>query len=71
MLIVKEMERQPNNLVHMGMDYYFFEQCQVKSCNRKDIDRYLRRPAGLRNVKFGRWASDEIWERAHNEAMVT
>ncbi len=68
-LIVLESEREPNKLVHMGMDYYFFEEGQVKSCQRADLDRYLRRLEGVRNIKFGRWASDKIWEQVHSEAM--
>ncbi len=68
-LIVKEIERKPNDLVHMGGDYYWFEEGQVKSCRHRDIDRYLIRPQGIRCVKFGRWGADDVWLKAHNEAM--
>lgn len=67
-LIVREYGDHP--LVHMGMDYYWFENGRVKSCNPKDLHGYLRRPEGLRNVKFGRWADDDIWKKARNEAMT-
>lgn len=57
-----------NRINHMGLDYYWIEDDTVKSCNRMDIDRYLERDDGIRNVKFGRWASNYIWERVHQEA---
>ena len=68
-IIVKETERAPNDLVHMGMDYYWLEDGEVKSCNRADLDRYLERARGLRCVKFGRWAADTLWQAAHDDAM--
>ena len=63
------MESGDRKIVHMGCDYYWFENGTVKSCNPKDLDRYLRRPEGLKNVKFGRWADNDIWQKAHDEAM--
>ena len=68
-LFVKEPNRKPNSLVHMGMDYYWLEGGQVLSCNRMDVDRYLERPQGMRCVKFGRWGLDSLWKKFHDEAM--
>lgn len=63
-LIVKESK----GLNHMGCDYYWFENGNVKSCAPKDLDRYLIRDQGLRNVKLGRWADDSVWNKALEEA---
>ena len=68
-VIVRELGRGGPDLVHMGLDYYWLEDGQVRSCSRADLDRYLERPRGLAQVKFGRWASDHIWQRAHDEAL--
>jgi hypothetical protein len=68
-LIVREMGRNGNDLVHMGLDYYWLEDGQVRSCSRADLDRYLERPRGLAQVIFGRWASDHIWQQVQDEAM--
>jgi hypothetical protein len=51
-----------NKLWHMGNDYYWYEGGQVKSCRRTDIDMYLERDDGIRNVKFGRWADHHVWQ---------
>ena len=67
--IVRELDRAGPDLLHMGLDYYWLEDGQVRSCSRADIDRYLERPRGLTQVKFGRWASDHIWQQAQNEAL--
>ena len=67
--IVRELGRAGNDLVHMGLDYYWLEDGQVRSCSRADLDRYLERPRGLAQVKFGRWASDHIWQQVHDEAL--
>lgn len=64
-LWVREFE--PVSLIHMGLDYYWWEGGTVKSCSRPDIDRYLERTDGIRNVKFGRWADQYIWETAHED----
>ena len=68
-LIVREFGRAGPDLLHMGLDYYWLEDGQVRSCSRADLDRYLERPRGLAQVKFGRWASDHIWQQAHDEAL--
>ena len=65
-LIVKEITA---GRVHMGLDYYWCEGGEIRSCGRADLDRYLERPRGLARVKFGRWAPDRIWHKAHEEAM--
>ena len=57
------------NTVHMGCDYYFFENGTVKACSLKDLHGYLRRPEGLKNVKFGIWTDDKMWKKVHDEAM--
>jgi hypothetical protein len=67
--IVRELGRAGNDLVHMGLDYYWLEDGAVRSCSRADLDRYLERPRGLAQVKFGRWASDHIWQQVHDEAL--
>ena len=56
-----------NNINHMGLDYYWMEEDTIKSCNRSDIDRYLERSQGIKCVKFGRWASDYVWEKVQKE----
>jgi len=74
-LIVKEFRPKPkSNMIHMGCDYYWFEEClkrpncgQIKSTNQ--IGPYLIRPRGIRGVKLGRWADEEIWDKAHEEAL--
>ena len=66
-LIVKEYGGC--NIIHMGMDYYWFENGSIKSCNPKDLHGYLRRPEGLKNMKFGRWTDNKVWEKVHKEAM--
>lgn len=68
-LIVRELGRGGADLVHMGLDYYWLEDGAVRSCSRADLDRYLERPRGLARVKFGRWASDRIWQQVHDEAL--
>ena len=60
-LIVKSISP---SLYHMGLDYYWFERGEIKSCNRMDIDRYLERHQGLQHVKFGRWGDNHVWEKA-------
>ena len=70
-LFVRQDRHDNNPLVHIGMDYYWLENGQVKSCNARDLDRYLERRQGLRCIKFGRWADDAVWEKAHAEAMKT
>lgn len=67
-LIVREYGEKAS--VYMGCDYYWFENGRVKSCNPKDLHSYLRRSEGLRNVKFGRWADDDIWKKVKAEAMI-
>ncbi len=69
LLIVKETGRGGGDLVHMGLDYYWLEDGAVRSCQRADLDRYLERPRGLARVKFGRWARDDVWQKAHDEAL--
>ena len=51
-------------LYHMGLDYYWYERGEIKSCNRMDVDRYLERSIGMQHVKFGRWADNHVWEKA-------
>ena len=63
--------REKDRVVHMGFDYYWYEEGQVKSCQRVDFDRYLERPLGIKCVKFGRWGADNIWIKAHDEACAT
>jgi hypothetical protein len=67
-LIVKEFFEDETSMYHMGLDYYFYEEGCIKSCNRNDIDRYLERPQGLQCVKFGRWGDTYTWEAAKKEA---
>ena len=69
-LIVKDFQSKPP-IVHMGMDYYWLENKTVKSCSRRDLDRYLIRSQGLQNVKLGRWGDNPIWKAAHDMAMKT
>jgi len=52
-----------SQLWHMGNDYYWYEGDQVKSCRRTDIDMYLERTDGIRNMKFGRWADHHVWQK--------
>ncbi len=68
-LIVRAFGRGGPDLLHMGLDYYWLEDGQVRSCSRADIDRYLERPRGLAQVIFGRWASGHIWQQVHDEAL--
>ena len=65
-LIVKEITA---GRVHMGLEYYWCEDGEIRSCGRPDLDRYLERPRGLARVKFGRWAPERIWQAAHDEAL--
>lgn len=67
-LIVREYGERRS--VYMGCDYYWFENKNIKSCNPKDLHGYLRRSEGLKNVKFGRWADNDVWKKAHDEAMI-
>ena len=68
-LIIREYGYK-SPLVHMGMDYYWFENSQIMSCNLKDLHGYLRRLEGLKNVKFGRWCNNDLWKKVHDEAMI-
>ncbi len=69
-LIVKEFFEDDKALIHMGLDYYFYEEGGIKSCSRMDIDRYLERPQGLRCVKFGRWGDNYTWENARKQTKA-
>ena len=64
----KEFNRPDKpNLIHHGLNYYFFEGGQIISTN--DIALYIIRSQGVKSVKIGRWANNYIWDKAVEEGM--
>ena len=65
--IIQAKEFRPNtsDLIHQGLDYYFFEDGQIISTN--DIALYAIRPQGVKSVKVGRWCNNYIYEQAVKE----
>lgn len=68
LIIVEEKEDagKKYTLKHQGLDYYWFEDGQILSCSRSDLDRYLERDKGVSSMKFGRWANDYTWNKCNN-----
>lgn len=75
-LFVRVSKPNVADIIHMGCDYYWFETCltrpncgTIKSCNPQDLHNYLTRARGMKHVKIGRWADDEVYAHAYAEAV--
>lgn len=66
-IMAKEFRPDISDLIHQGLDYYFFEDSQIISTN--DIVLYAIRPQGVKNVKVGRWCNNYIYEQAVKEGI--
>ena len=67
-LIVMEY-KEDSKLVHMGSDYYLMRDGTIMGVALAHIDRHIRLGIEKDAAKFGRWATTEVWERAHEEAF--
>jgi hypothetical protein len=65
-LFILEYYPDDRKMVHMGMDYYFMRYNTIISCSLADLHTHLSLGFAPNAVKFGRWTSDEIWNRVHD-----
>ena len=62
---VKEYRPDESDLIHHGLDYFWFENGQIISTNK--LENYAMRIQGVKSVKIGRWAHNYIYEQAVKE----
>ena len=67
--IVQAKEYRPgeSDLIHHGLDYFWFENGQIISTNQ--LENYAMRIQGVKSVKIGRWANNYIYEKAVKEGI--
>ncbi len=65
-LFVLETFEDGKKLVHMGADYYVLKDDGIIDFSTVHLERHLRQIPGW---KFGRWASDEVFQQAHEEVF--
>ncbi len=68
-LIVMEYLPDGKKMVHMGSDYYMMLDGTLIDFSLVHLDRHLRHGVPRGSMKFGRWATDEMWERVHEQAF--
>ncbi len=62
---VKEFRPNTSNLIHHGLDYFWFEDGKIISTNR--VENYAIRIQGVKSVKIGRWVNNHVYENAVKE----
>ena len=65
-LFVLETFEDGRKLVHMGSDYYVLKDGDIMDFSAVHLERHLREVPGW---KFGRWASSEVYAKAHEKVF--
>ncbi len=68
-LIVMEYFPDEKQMVHMGADYYMMRDDTIIDFSLVHLDRHLKHGIPKGSMKFGRWATDEMWARVHEQVF--
>ena len=56
-------------LVHMGSDYYLMRDGTIMSFRLADLHQHLVLGLDAGSIKFGRWTSNDVWQRIHKKVF--
>ncbi len=56
-------------LIHMGADYYLMRDGSIMNFRLKDLHQHLVLGIEPGALKFGRWTSNEIWQKVHKRVF--
>jgi len=56
-------------LVHMGSDYYLMREGTIMSFRTSDLHQHLILGIDAGALKFGRWTTNDVWQRVHAQVF--